>query len=66
MTVEQVTWLLVHVCGFLFDLFVGFGLFFDRSRPITVLFCLTFHGMNSQMFNIGKKFPSILNSFILI
>lgn len=54
MTVEQVTWLLVHICGFLFDLLVGFGLFFDRSRPIAVFFCASFHLMNSQLFSIGK------------
>lgn len=70
MTVEQVTLILVHICGFLFDLFIGFVLFFDRSRPIGVVFCLSFHLMNSQMFSIGKlveKLPvPLLNTFILL
>jgi vitamin K-dependent gamma-carboxylase len=40
----------------LFDLFVGFALFFDRSRPIGIFFCASFHLMNSQLFSIGM-FP---------
>lgn len=55
LTVEQITLFLVHICGLLFDLFVGFGLFFDRSRPIAIFFCASFHLMNSQLFNIGKR-----------
>ena len=56
MTAEQVAWILVHICGFLFDLLIGFGLFFDRSRPIAIVFCASFHLMNSQLFSIGKYF----------
>ncbi|CAF1262070.1 unnamed protein product [Adineta steineri] len=56
MTIEQITLILVHVCGLFFDLLVGFALFFDRSRPFGVFFCLSFHIMNSQLFNIGM-FP---------
>lgn len=54
MTVEQITLILVHICGLLFDLFIGFALFFDLSRPFGVFFCASFHLMNSQLFNIGK------------
>ncbi|CAF0926611.1 unnamed protein product [Didymodactylos carnosus] len=53
MTVEQITLILVHVCGLIFDLFIGFVLFFDRSRSIGIFFCVAFHLMNSQLFNIG-------------
>jgi len=56
MTIEQITLILVHICGFLFDLFIGFVLFFDRTRPLGVLIASSFHIMNSQMFNIGM-FP---------
>jgi vitamin K-dependent gamma-carboxylase len=56
MTVEQITLILVHICGLLFDLFIGFALFFDRSRPIGIFFCASFHLMNSQLFSIGM-FP---------
>jgi vitamin K-dependent gamma-carboxylase len=56
MTVEQITLILVHICGLLFDLFIGFVLFFDRTRPIGIFFSASFHLMNSQLFSIGM-FP---------
>ncbi|CAF0789380.1 unnamed protein product [Didymodactylos carnosus] len=56
MTIEQITLILVHICGLILDLFIGFILFFDRSRPIGILFCSSFHLMNSQLFSIGM-FP---------
>ncbi|CAF1142299.1 unnamed protein product [Rotaria sordida] len=56
LTIEQITLIIVHVCGLFFDLLVGFALFFDRSRPIGIFFSVTFHLMNSQMFSIGM-FP---------
>ena len=56
MTNEQITLILVHVCGLFFDLFIGFVLFFDFSRPVGMIFCASFHLMNSQLFNIGMLF----------
>ncbi|EDO38994.1 predicted protein [Nematostella vectensis] len=50
---ETIDLVLVHICGLCFDLFVGFFLLFDKTRPIGILFALAFNGMNSQMFHIG-------------
>lgn len=47
---------LVHIGGLVFDLFEGFLLVFDKTRPIGIFFGAMFHSMNSQMFHIGM-FP---------
>ena len=55
MTVDQIDFFLVHWGGLLYDLFVGFIFFFDKTRPLAFIFCSAFNGMNSQMFSIGKS-----------
>lgn len=47
---------MVHIIGLLFDLFEGFLLLFDKTRPVALFFGCMFHLMNSQMFHIGM-FP---------
>lgn len=44
--------------GLLIDLLCPFLLLFRRTRPIAILILVTFHGLNSQIFNIGY-FPLI-------
>lgn len=46
----------MHIGGLFIDLFVGYFLFFDKTRWLGVLISSSFHIMNSQMFNIGM-FP---------
>lgn len=53
---EAIDLFLVHIGGLCFDLFEGFLLIFDKTRPIGIFFGAMFHGMNSQMFHIGM-FP---------
>ena len=53
---ESIDLFLVHIGGLCFDLLEGFLLIFDKTRPIGIFFGAMFHGMNSQMFNIGM-FP---------
>ena len=53
---EAIDLYLVHLGGLFFDLFEGFLLIFDKTRPIGIFFGAMFHGMNSQMFHIGM-FP---------
>ena len=53
---EAVDLVLVHYCGFLFDLFEGFLLIIPQTRTFGVILGLSFHFMNSQMFEIGM-FP---------
>ena len=53
---EKIDLFLVHIGGLAFDLSEGFLLAFDKTRPIGILFGAMFHGMNSQMFEIGM-FP---------
>ena len=53
---ETIDLFLVHIGGFAFDLSEGFLLAFDKTRPIGIFFGAMFHGMNSQMFEIGM-FP---------
>lgn len=47
---------LIHVCGFLFDIIVGFLFLWPRARPLAFAACTFFNLANSQMFNIGM-FP---------
>ncbi|KAL4122224.1 hypothetical protein QTP88_014594 [Uroleucon formosanum] len=49
---------IVHIGGFLIDLFSGFGLCFRFTRPFTIVVLLAFHGMNATMFTIGM-FPYV-------
>lgn len=56
MTTDQITLFIVHGGGLFIDLFVGFMLFFDRTRVLGTLISSSFHIMNSRMFNIGM-FP---------
>ena len=53
---ETIDLFLVHIGGLAFDLSEGFLLAFDKTRPIGIFFGAMFHGMNSQMFEIGM-FP---------
>lgn len=54
MTTDQIDLYLIHVVGLIFDLTIGYLLFFDLTRPLAMVFCGSFHLMNSQMFSIGK------------
>lgn len=56
LTPDQVDLFVVHYFGFVLDLTIGFFLFFDVTRPYAMLFGISFHFMNSQIFNIGM-FP---------
>lgn len=56
MSEEQVSIFVVHLGGLIIDLFMGFLLFFDKTRPVAFLFGASFHLMNSQLFTIGM-FP---------
>ncbi|XP_059142714.1 vitamin K-dependent gamma-carboxylase-like [Physella acuta] len=49
----------IHICGLIIDLFVGFVLFFDGTRKLGLLISMTFHILNSIMFNIGM-FPYVM------
>ncbi|KAJ8318861.1 hypothetical protein KUTeg_003952 [Tegillarca granosa] len=53
---EQIDFFIVHLCGWALDMFGGFLLFFDKTRPYATFFVVQFHLMNSQMFHIGM-FP---------
>lgn len=53
---ESIDFYLVHLSGLFYDLFVGFFLLFEKTRPVGVFFSMMFHAMNSQMFSIGM-FP---------
>ena len=53
---ETIDLFLVHIGGLAFDLSEGFLLAFDKTRPIGIFFGAMFHGMNSQIFEIGM-FP---------
>ena len=53
LTEAQVDYFVVHLGGLTIDLFVGFLLFFDKTRLLGVFMCTPFHLMNSQLFSIG-------------
>ncbi|CAF0800127.1 unnamed protein product [Brachionus calyciflorus] len=56
LTTDQITLFIVHGGGLFIDLFVGYMLFFDKTRLLGTLISSSFHIMNSRMFNIGM-FP---------
>lgn len=53
LTNEQIDLYIVHIGGLTLDMFVGFLLFLDKTRPAALFFAGSFHLMNSQMFHIG-------------
>ena len=54
MTNDQIDLWIVHRGGLFIDLFVGYLLFFDKTRILGLLIACSFHGMNSQIFSIGR------------
>jgi len=52
----MIDFVVVHLGGFTYDISVGFLLFFDQTRIIGFVLCLSFHLMNSQLFSIGLYF----------
>ena len=62
---EAIDLYLVHLGGLFFDLFEGFLLIFDKTRPIGIFFGAMFHGMNSQMFHIGMFSYTMLATLFL-
>ena len=57
---EMVDLVIVHWGGLALDLFVGYLLFFDKTRPIAFFFGSQFHLMNSQLFSIGESCGSLI------
>ncbi|KYM96640.1 Vitamin K-dependent gamma-carboxylase [Cyphomyrmex costatus] len=58
LSTEQIDFLIVHWFGFIFDLSVGFWMLLEKTRILSMVFCTTFHLMNSRLFNIGM-FPYV-------
>ncbi|XP_072038823.1 vitamin K-dependent gamma-carboxylase-like [Amphiura filiformis] len=56
LTDDQIDLYIVHIGGLTLDLFSGFLMFFDKTRPFVFFFVGSFHTMNSQLFSIGM-FP---------
>ncbi|CAL1530882.1 unnamed protein product [Lymnaea stagnalis] len=56
LTPVQIDLYIVHFGGLTIDLFIGFILFFDKTRRLGLTIATTFHLMNSQLFSIGM-FP---------
>jgi vitamin K-dependent gamma-carboxylase len=52
---DAIEYYMVHMGGLVYDLSVGFMLNFEISKKLGILVSVAFHGMNSQLFNIGKK-----------
>jgi vitamin K-dependent gamma-carboxylase len=48
--------IMIHWFAAVFDTSITFFLIYKKSRPMALLFCSTFHIMNSRLFNIGM-FP---------
>lgn len=65
LTPDQVDLFVIHYFGFFLDLTIGFFLFFDFTRPYAMMFGISFHLMNSQLFNIGM-FPWTMIATITI
>lgn len=65
LTEDQIDKFIIHWGGFMFDLTIGFFLFFDKSRSLGLMFCLIFNLMNSQLFQIGM-FPYMMIASISI
>ncbi|CAG9853874.1 unnamed protein product [Phyllotreta striolata] len=58
LTSDQIDYLIVHWFGFLLDLTVGFWMLIEYTRPVAMVFCASFHLMNSRLFSIGM-FPYV-------
>ncbi|XP_018368720.1 PREDICTED: vitamin K-dependent gamma-carboxylase [Trachymyrmex cornetzi] len=58
LSTEQIDFLIIHWFGFIFDLSVGFWMMLEKTRIPSMVFCTTFHLMNSRLFNIGM-FPYV-------
>ena len=54
LTEDQIDLWVIHRGGLFIDLFVGYFLFFDLTRPVGFLIAGLFHTMNSQLFAISK------------
>jgi len=50
---EVINYFMVHLGGLFYDLFVGFMLFFESTKKIAFGLSFVFHGLNSQLFDIG-------------
>ncbi len=59
LTHEQITLYVVHRGGLFIDLFVGYLLFFDKTRLLGTLISCSFHIMNSRMFSIGNLMKAL-------
>ena len=57
---------IVHLGGFIIDLFGGWLLLFSKSRPFAILFLSKFHVMNATMFEIGKSWLRLLGRSSLV
>ncbi|XP_041347172.1 vitamin K-dependent gamma-carboxylase-like, partial [Gigantopelta aegis] len=55
LTEDQIDMYIIHLGGLFIDLFLGFLLFFDKTRPLAFVMCSSFHLMNSQIFHIGAQ-----------
>lgn len=58
---ETIDYYMVHMGGLIYDLTVGFMLNFDLSKKTGYLLSFMFHGLNSQLFQIGTY--TIINHF---
>lgn len=61
---DQITFLVVHVGGFLLDLSVGFLLVLDSTRWAAFVLCGLFNAMNSRMFAIGRLTPYVRKKMV--
>lgn len=65
MTDDQIDLYIVHLGGLILDMFAGFLLFFDKTRPLAFFFVGSFHFMNSQMFSIGMFSYTMLATMLI-
>ncbi|XP_074649215.1 vitamin K-dependent gamma-carboxylase-like [Tubulanus polymorphus] len=56
MDTEMITLVVVHIGGLFIDMFIGYFLYFDITRPIGLMMGFSFNLMNAQIFSIGM-FP---------
>ncbi|KAH9494869.1 hypothetical protein Btru_015868, partial [Bulinus truncatus] len=59
LTDEMIDYVIVHLGGLIIDLFVGFLLFYHKTKPVGLVISTMFHIMNSQIFPIGM-FPFVM------
>ena len=52
---EVVELYMIHLGGFFYDLAAGFILNIQCTKKLAFLLSFMFHGMNSQLFTIGKQ-----------